>query len=71
MSDLVHLRAITQSNYREIIKLGVAPEQEDLVAPNVYTIAQTQFKCEKTALGIYLGDIPIGLIAYDLDDYDI
>ena len=71
MSDLIHLRAITQSNYREIIKLRVAPEQENLVAPNLYTLAQTQFKLEKTALGIYLGEVPVGLIAYDLDDYDI
>jgi diamine N-acetyltransferase len=71
MSDLIHLRAITQSNYREIVKLRVAPEQENLVAPNLYTLAQTQFKLGKTALGIYLEDVPVGLVAYDLDDYDI
>ncbi len=71
MPDLIHLRAITQSSYREIINLRVAPQQEGLVAPNLFTLAQTQFKLEKTALGIYLGDVPVGLIAYDLDDYDI
>ena len=29
------------------------------------------FKHEKTALGVYLGENAVGLIAYVLDDYDI
>ncbi|MHA2247056.1 MAG: GNAT family N-acetyltransferase [Candidatus Hodarchaeales archaeon] len=71
MTNFINLRAITSKNYREIIALKVSSDQEDFVAPNVYTIAQMQFKQEKIALAIYSGDVPVGLIAYDLDDYDI
>ncbi|MFX0115603.1 MAG: GNAT family N-acetyltransferase [Candidatus Hodarchaeota archaeon] len=67
----INLRAITRDNYRNIIALQVAPEQEHYVASNLLTIAQMQFKEEKIALGIYDSNTPVGLIAYDLDDYDI
>jgi diamine N-acetyltransferase len=71
MSDKIHLRSITPDNYRKIINLKVSDEQVNLVAPNLYTLTQMQFKIQKTALGIYLDETPVGLIAYDLDDYDI
>lgn len=71
MNNFINLRAITSENYREIIALKVSFDQEDLVASNLFTIAQMQFKQEKIALAIYSGDVPVGLIAYDLDDYDI
>ena len=71
MTEKIHLRTITRANYLDIIKLKVHSDQEHLVASNLYTIAQMQFKHEKTALGIYFGETPVGLIAYDLDDYDI
>jgi len=71
MIDRVNLRTVTRENYRELIALEVAPDQKEFVASNLMTIAQMQFKEEKTALGIYVGDIPVGLVAYDLDDYDI
>ncbi|MHA2365625.1 MAG: GNAT family N-acetyltransferase [Candidatus Hodarchaeales archaeon] len=68
----INLRAITRNNYREILALRVTPEQQKYVAPNVLTIAQMQFKEEKIVLGIYTSNTtPVGLIAYDLDDYDI
>lgn len=67
----INLRTITRENYLDLIALRVTPEQEQYVASNLYTIAQMQFKKEKIALGIYNDDVPIGLIAYDLGDYDI
>ena len=67
----ISLRAITPDNYKEIISLSVSKEQEHLVAPNVLTLAQMQFRHEKIALAIYVEDTPVGLIAYDLYDYDI
>ena len=67
----ISLRAITPENYREVISLRVSKEQEQLVAPNVLTLAQMQFRHEKIALAIYAEDTPVGLIAYDLYDYDI
>ncbi|MFW9991547.1 MAG: GNAT family N-acetyltransferase [Candidatus Odinarchaeota archaeon] len=68
---VVNLRAVTRENYRELIALEVAQDQKRFVASNLLTIAQMQFKEEKIVLGIYDGNTPVGLIAYDLDDYDI
>lgn len=67
----VNLRAITPENFREVISLKVSREQEHLVAPNVLTLAQMQFRADKIALAIYSEDRLVGLIAYDLHDYDI
>lgn len=67
----VNLRIVTRENYRELIALNVAQDQKSFVASNLFTIAQMQFKEEKIVLGIYDDNSPVGLIAYDLDDYDI
>jgi diamine N-acetyltransferase len=65
------LKDITRENFEELIALHVDQEQEQFVASNLYTIAQMQFKEEKIAKGIYFEDKAVGLIAYDLEDYDI
>lgn len=67
----VTLKDITQENFEELISLNVDYEQERFVASNLYTIAQMQFKEEKIAKGVYVDDKAVGLIAYDLEDYDI
>ncbi|NHK30953.1 MAG: GNAT family N-acetyltransferase [Asgard group archaeon] len=67
----VVLKDITRENFEELIALHVDQEQEQFVASNLYTIAQMQFKEEKIAKGIYFEDKAVGLIAYDLEDYDI
>jgi diamine N-acetyltransferase len=67
----VTLKEITQENFEEIISLNVDYEQERFVASNLYTIAQMQFKEEKIAKGVYVDDKAVGLIAYDLEDFDI
>ena len=67
----ITLKDITRENFEELISLHVTQEQEQFIAPNLYTIAQMQFKEEKIAMGIYVGDKAVGLIAYDLEDYDI
>lgn len=67
----ITLKEITRENFEEMISLYVNQEQERFVASNLYTIAQMQFKEEKIAKGVYLEDKAVGLIAYDLEDYDI
>ena len=67
----VTLKDITQENFEELISLFVDQEQEQFVASNLYTIAQMQFKEEKIAKGVYVDEKAVGLIAYDLEDYDI
>lgn len=67
----VILKEITRENFEELISLHVDQEQEQFVASNLYTIAQMQFKEEKIAKGVYVDKKAVGLIAYDLEDYDI
>ena len=67
----INLRSITPDNYKDVISLQISKEQEHFVAPNVLTLAQMQFRHEKSALAIYTEDTLVGLIAYDLYDYDI
>jgi diamine N-acetyltransferase len=67
----ITLKDITRENFEEMISLHVSQEQERFVASNLYTIAQMQFKEEKIAKGVYLENKAVGLIAYDLEDYDI
>jgi len=67
----VTLKDITRKNFEELISLHVDQDQEQFVASNLYTIAQMQFKDEKIAKGVYVDKKAVGLIAYDLEDYDI
>ncbi len=67
----ITLKDITRENFEEMISLYVSQEQERFIASNLYTIAQMQFKEEKIAKGVYLEEKAVGLIAYDLEDYDI
>ncbi len=67
----VTLKDITRENFDELISLHVNQEQEQFVASNLYTIAQMQFKEEKFAKGVYVDEKAVGLVAYDLEDYDI
>jgi len=47
------LREITQKNFKECIRLKVAPDQESYVADNTYSLAQTKVNPLLTPLAIY------------------
>lgn len=61
MSD-VSLREITLENFREIVRLEVAPEQTDFVASNAYSIAEAHFQPHAWTRGVYAGDTPVGFV---------
>ncbi len=58
----VTLREITRANVNEVMDLAVAPEQDDLVAPNAVSIAQSHYEERSWMRGIYVGDTPVGLV---------
>jgi diamine N-acetyltransferase len=64
------LRAVTISNWEELIDLKVRDDQKNFVASNLYSIAQAQFGEEfeghwdLTSYGIYDGDTPVGFLMY-------
>ena len=49
----VCLRAVTEENFRACIALEVEPSQKDLVAPNVYSLAQAKVNDRLTPWAIY------------------
>ncbi len=66
----VSLQDITKENYKQAIKLKVAPGQEGFVASNVYSIAQSKFFPSFTCLGIYDDETMVGFLMHGLDDDD-
>lgn len=65
MAD-VTLREITADTVRAICRLGVAPGQEGLVAPNAVSIAQAHFEPAAWFRAVYADDEPVGFgMLYD------
>ena len=71
----VTLRPLSVENWHECIRLHVADEQDDYVAPNLYSIAQTRFEPTWMPLVIYAqtdaGESMVGFAMYDTSDYEI
>jgi diamine N-acetyltransferase len=66
MSDEVRLEDVTARNWRAVARLKLAPGQEDLVASNVYSIAQSKFDSNARPRVVYAGDVPVGFLMYDV-----
>ncbi len=58
----VTLREITGDTVVAIIKLEVADDQRDFVAPNAVSLAQALFSEEAWYRAIYLGEEPVGFV---------
>lgn len=63
LHDTVTLQEITKDNLRDILRLKVAPNQEQFVASNAVSLAQAHFE-ETTPFyrAIYAGDVPVGFL---------
>ncbi len=66
---MVELREITADTLRPIIKMEVAPEQNQFVAPNAVSIAQAYFESKAWFRAIYADDEPVGFVML-FDDPD-
>ena len=58
----VTLREITADTVRSVIRLEVAPDQKQFVAPNAVSLAQALFQSEAWYRAIYLDDEPVGFV---------
>ena len=70
---VVSLREVTQETVGRICKLSdtLSPEQQKLVAPNAYSIAQAHFEKHAWFRAVYAGDDPVGFVMlYDDPDKD-
>jgi histidinol dehydrogenase len=61
-SEGFHLRAVSDANVDQLIKLAVAPDQQGLVAPVATSLAQASVRSPGRPLGIYDGEQPVGLL---------
>jgi diamine N-acetyltransferase len=62
----VSLRPITDANLRAILRLKVAPAQEQFVAPNPVSLAQAHFEKYAWYRAICAGETPVGfMMLYD------
>src|SRR5947208_15360623 len=66
MSDDVELRDVTAENWEAVADLELAPEQQDLVASNLYSVAESQFDPDARPRAVYAGKRVVGFLMYDV-----
>ena len=66
MRDDVKLNDITEDNWRAVIALKLDAEQEDLVASNLYSIAESRFDPDARPRAVYAGKRIVGFLMYDV-----
>ncbi|USE71828.1 MULTISPECIES: GNAT family N-acetyltransferase [Pseudoalteromonas] len=60
----ISLRAIDKHNYETICDLDVSPEQQDLVACNMFSIVESKFNDGYTTRAIYQDDEAVGMLMW-------
>ena len=58
----ISLREVTQKSLRSILRLKVAPHQENFVAPNAVSIAEAYFEPNAWFRAVYADEIPVGFV---------
>lgn len=66
----ISIQEITADNFVEAIKLKVKKEQENFVASNAASIAQSKFHTFLQCYGIYDGDVMVGFSAFGRNPED-
>jgi diamine N-acetyltransferase len=66
MSDDVELKDVTADNWEAVADLELAPEQQDLVAGNLYSIAESKFDPDARPRAVYAGETLVGFLMYDV-----
>lgn len=67
---MLRLVDLDSKNFWDIIELKVSKEQEEFVASNLFSIAQSKVQPECIPMGIYNDETPVGFLMYciDVDD---
>ena len=64
----VSLRELTAENFRDVLRLKVAPGQEQFVAPNDTSIAEAHFSPRAWFRGVYADEVPVGFVMVEVPD---
>jgi len=67
----IELREITRDNWRDCVRLKVAPGQEQFVASNAVSLAQSKYEPESVPLAAYDGDTMVAFVMYHPEDYGV
>lgn len=68
MGRKVKLRDVTAKNWRAVARLELSPDQQDLVADNLYSIAESKFDPTAHPRAVYADGEPVGFLMYDVSD---
>jgi diamine N-acetyltransferase len=66
MGTKVRLAEVTADNWWAVVRLCLAPDQEDLVASNVYSLAESKFDPDARPRAVYAGKRVVGFLMYDV-----
>lgn len=70
MANDVRLEDVTAQNWRAVARLKLADDQKQLVASNIYSLAQSKFDPDACPRAIYAGNSVVGFLMYDLPEAD-
>ena len=66
MRDDVKLKDVTEDNWQAVIDLKLDPAQENLVASNLYSLAESRFDPDARPRAVYAGKRLVGFLMYDV-----
>jgi len=67
----VTLREITRDNWRECVKVKVEASQNQFVASNVFSLAQSKYEPECVPLAVYDDEQMVGFVMYRPEDHGL
>lgn len=65
MSKKISLRDVTADNWEAVVDLELTDEQEDYVASNAYSLAESKFNSYAHPMAIYAGRKIVGFVMYE------
>ena len=66
----ISLQAITAETWRQCARLKVRSDQENFVAPNVYSMAQSRYESGLLPLAVYDGETMVGFVMYNEQPFE-
>ena len=64
----IALRAVTRETYEAVCDLDTAPDQQDFVSTNMWSLVESHYNPHYVARAIVAGDAPVGFIMWVPDD---
>lgn len=66
----ITIKDVNADNLRKIARLNVKPDQQNFVAQNAFSVAQSKFNPSWVCLAAYAGEEPVGFSMYGIEDDD-